>query len=211
MTRPPDESGPEQAKTQSTSPQINKVKEEPPSAPTPEAQPASNTVEAPQDEATELVTHSREANERKPSQGMTNQLSNIESETVDATRARSMDARTHGSLQDHSAADVDQTTPTTEVAKPESATKDSRWRLHKPDPAQYFPPHLRREFLLSDGSRTILSSRNQTASYNDAIFYSVRDGKVTQTHVVKELLGLEKSPALQDPALRDSKKAAAQD
>ncbi|KAH7563853.1 hypothetical protein BM1_00900 [Bipolaris maydis] len=85
-----------------------------------------------------------------------------------------------------------------------NATEDGGWGLHEPDPADYFPPHLRREFLLADGSRTIVSSRNLTASYDDAIFYSVRNGTVFQTHVVKELLHFEKRLELQDPALRDS-------
>jgi hypothetical protein len=87
-----------------------------------------------------------------------------------------------------------------------NATEDDGWALHEPDPADYFPPHLRREFLLSDGSRTIVSSRNLTASYDDAIFYSVRNGTVFQTHVVKELLHFEKRLELQDPALKDSSK-----
>lgn len=86
-------------------------------------------------------------------------------------------------------------------------TEDGGLVLHEPDPADYFRPHLRREFLLEDGSRTVLSSRDQTASYDDAIFYSVRNGTVYQTKAVKELLGSEKSPELQHPALRDSKRA----
>jgi hypothetical protein len=85
-----------------------------------------------------------------------------------------------------------------------NATEDGGWGLHEPDPADYFPPHLRREFLLADGSRTIVSSRNLTASYDDAIFYSVRNGTVFQTYAVKELLHLEKRLELQDPALKDS-------
>lgn len=79
--------------------------------------------------------------------------------------------------------------------------------LHEPNPADYFHPHFRREFLLEDGSRTILSSCDQTASYDDAIFYSVLNGTVFQTKVVKELLGSEKRSELQHLALRGSKRA----
>jgi hypothetical protein len=88
-----------------------------------------------------------------------------------------------------------------------NATEDGEWGLHEADPADYFPPHLRREFLLADGSRTILPTRNLTASYDDAIFYSMSNGTVFQTYAVKELLGLEKSPELQDPALKNSRRA----
>lgn len=80
--------------------------------------------------------------------------------------------------------------------------EDSPLGLHEPDPADFFHPHLRREFLLEDGSRTVLSSRDQTTSYNDTIFYSLRDGEVVETRAVKELLGEEKSPELQHPSLR---------
>ena len=79
--------------------------------------------------------------------------------------------------------------------------------LHEPDPADYFHPHLRREFLLEDGGRTVLLLRDQTASYDDAIFYSVLNGTVFQTKVVKELLGSEKRSELQHLALRGSKRA----
>lgn len=100
-----------------------------------------------------------------------------------------------------------QFTPSLTQIADSNVTEDGGWGLHEPDPADYFPPHLRREFLLADGSRTVLSSRNLTASYDDAVFYSMRNGTVIQTHAVKELLGLEKSPELQDPALRDSRRA----
>ncbi|PKY06704.1 hypothetical protein P168DRAFT_280092 [Aspergillus campestris IBT 28561] len=82
------------------------------------------------------------------------------------------------------------------------STEDSELALHEPDPADFFEPHLRREFLLEDGSRTVLSSRDQTASYDDTVFYSVRNGTVVETRAVKELLGEEKSPELQHPSLR---------
>lgn len=85
-----------------------------------------------------------------------------------------------------------------------NATEDGGWGLHEPDPADYFPPHLRREFFLADGSRTIVSSRNLTASYDDVLVYSVRNGIVFQTYIVKELFDSEKRLELQDPALKDS-------
>ena len=88
-----------------------------------------------------------------------------------------------------------------------NVTEDGGLALHEPDPADYFHPHLRREFLLEDGGRTVLLLRDQTASYDDAIFYSVRNGTVFQTKAVKELLGSEKSPELQHLALRDYKRA----
>jgi len=87
-----------------------------------------------------------------------------------------------------------------------NATEDDGWGLHKADPADYFPPHLRREFLLADGSRTVLATRDLTASYDDAIFYSMSNGTVYQTHAIRELLGLEKSPQLQDPALKNTRR-----
>lgn len=86
-------------------------------------------------------------------------------------------------------------------------TNEGGWGLHEPDPAQYFAPHLRREFLLEDGSRTVLSTRDQTTSYHNATFHTVRNGTVIKHRAVKELLGSEKSPELQDPALRAAKRA----
>ncbi|KAJ5539588.1 hypothetical protein N7513_007920 [Penicillium frequentans] len=88
-----------------------------------------------------------------------------------------------------------------------NATNEGRWGLHQPDPAHYFPPHLRREFLLEDGSRTVLSTGDQTTSYQNATFHTVRNGTVIKHRAVKELLGSEKSPELQHPALRASKRA----
>jgi hypothetical protein len=85
------------------------------------------------------------------------------------------------------------------------ADEDHAWGLHEADPADYFPPHLRREFLLADGTRTVLSTRNLTASYDDAIFYTLSNGTVSKTYAVKELRGLEKSPELQDPALKNKR------
>lgn len=94
----------------------------------------------------------------------------------------------------------------TQVADSNS-TEDGERGLHEPDPAHFFPPHLRREFLLADGSRTVLSTRDLNASYDDAVFVTVSNGTVTRTRAVKELLGLEKSLELQHPDLRNSSRA----
>ena len=91
-----------------------------------------------------------------------------------------------------------------------NGTENGGWGLHEPDPADYFHPHIRREFLLEDGSCTILSSCDQTTSYEGAVFHSVRNGTVVKTKAVKELLGSEKRPELQHPDLRNSKRAALQ-
>lgn len=93
------------------------------------------------------------------------------------------------------------------VAADSNGNETSGWRLHEPDPADYFPPHLRRELLLADSSRTLLSTRNLTASYENATFFSMRNGTLFQTHAVKELFGLEKTFELQDPALRVLKRS----
>jgi hypothetical protein len=74
--------------------------------------------------------------------------------------------------------------------------------LHQPDPVHFFPPHLRREFLLANGERTVLPTRDLNASYDDTVFYYERNGTILQTRAVKELFGLEKTFELQDPALR---------
>jgi hypothetical protein len=67
--------------------------------------------------------------------------------------------------------------------------------LHVPNPADFHPPHLRREFLLDNGKRVILASRDATRSWDDEIFVS---GNST-ARVVRELFGTEKSEFLQPP------------
>jgi hypothetical protein len=67
--------------------------------------------------------------------------------------------------------------------------------LHVPDPADFHPPHKRREFLLDNGKRVILASRDATKSWDDEIFVT---GNST-ARVVRELFGTEKSEFLQPP------------
>lgn len=90
-----------------------------------------------------------------------------------------------------------------------NVTEDSAgdWVLHEPDPAHFFPPHLRREFLLDDGTTTLLGARDLDANYDEAIFLTMRNDTMVRRRAVKELLGLEKTWELQDPALRKAKRA----
>jgi hypothetical protein len=61
--------------------------------------------------------------------------------------------------------------------------------LHVPDPADFHPPHERREFLLDNGERVIVASRDAEKSWNNEIF---TDGR-SSARVVRELIGMEKS------------------
>ncbi|KEQ90625.1 hypothetical protein AUEXF2481DRAFT_83841 [Aureobasidium subglaciale EXF-2481] len=83
-----------------------------------------------------------------------------------------------------------------------NSTQDDKWVLHKSDAADFFPPHLRREFLLEDGSRTVLPTRDLTISYDGVIFHTFRNNTVYELRAVRELHGQEKSPGLQDPSLQ---------
>jgi hypothetical protein len=77
---------------------------------------------------------------------------------------------------------------------------DGEFVLHEPDPADFFPPYLRREYLLEDGSRTLLPTRDLTTSYDGVIFYTFRNDTVYELRAVRELFGSEKSPGLQFPS-----------
>jgi hypothetical protein len=77
---------------------------------------------------------------------------------------------------------------------------DGEFVLHEPDPADFFPPYLRRGYLLEDGSRTLLLTRDLTTSYDGVIFYTFRNDTVYELRAVRELFGLEKSPGLQFPS-----------
>jgi len=81
-----------------------------------------------------------------------------------------------------------------------NVTSENDLVLHVPDPADYFPPYLRREFLLEDGSRTVIPTRNSNVSYVGEIFYTFRNGTVYELRAIKELFGSERSPALQVPS-----------
>ena len=83
---------------------------------------------------------------------------------------------------------------------PDSANES--WVLHEPDPALFFPAHLRRELLLENGERTIVASRDPTQTFENDTFYYIRNDSVFATYAVKELHGLEERFELQDPALR---------
>lgn len=41
---------------------------------------------------------------------------------------------------------------------------------HVPDPADFFPLHLRREFLLDNGERVLLASRDLDRDWDDELF-----------------------------------------
>ncbi|OQN97869.1 hypothetical protein B0A48_16180 [Cryoendolithus antarcticus] len=60
---------------------------------------------------------------------------------------------------------------------------------HVPDPADFFPLHLRREFLLTNGMRVIVASRDLDKDWQNEIFVM---GNET-TRVVREYVGMEKS------------------
>jgi hypothetical protein len=64
---------------------------------------------------------------------------------------------------------------------------------HEPDAAEFFPLHQRREFLLDNGQRVIVASRDMEKSWNDEIFFT---GETT-ARVVRELTGVDKSPPFQ--------------
>jgi hypothetical protein len=65
--------------------------------------------------------------------------------------------------------------------------------LHVPDPADFHPLHERREFLLDNGERVIVASRNAAKSWDNELF---TDGR-SSARVVRELIGLEKSEFFQ--------------
>jgi hypothetical protein len=61
--------------------------------------------------------------------------------------------------------------------------------LHVPHPVDFHPLHERREFLLDNGERAIVASRDATKSWDGEMF---TDG-VSTSRVVRELFGMEKS------------------
>jgi len=65
--------------------------------------------------------------------------------------------------------------------------------LHVPHPADFHPLHERREFLLDNGQRVIVASRDAEESWDDEIFTF---GDST-ARVVRELIGMEKSEFFQ--------------
>jgi hypothetical protein len=67
--------------------------------------------------------------------------------------------------------------------------------LHVPHPADFHPMHERREFLLDNGQRVIVASRDAAKSWDDEIFV-IGD---SSARVVRELFGAEKSEYFQPP------------
>lgn len=80
--------------------------------------------------------------------------------------------------------------------------QEPKWELHQPDPAHYFPPQRRREFLLENGERATILSTDLDSSFDDEIFVFENNGTYEKAGVVRELHGMEKSPAFR-PTLRD--------
>ena len=64
--------------------------------------------------------------------------------------------------------------------------------LHEPDPAIFHPLEERREFLLDNGKRVMLLSRETNTSHDNTLIHYGDDVFM----IVRELFGLEKSPAL---------------
>jgi hypothetical protein len=69
----------------------------------------------------------------------------------------------------------------------------AEFRLHVPDPKDYFPPELRREFLLDNGQRILLGSRDLEKNWDNEIVFM--GGNKKAARVVRELFGDEKSLA----------------
>jgi hypothetical protein len=65
--------------------------------------------------------------------------------------------------------------------------------LRVPNPADFHPLHERREFLLDNGERVIVASRNAAKSWDNELF---TDGR-SLARVVRELIGMEKSEFFQ--------------
>jgi hypothetical protein len=76
-------------------------------------------------------------------------------------------------------------------ATPQSGS--AAWSLHVPDPKDFFPPELRREFLLNNGQRILLGLRDLEKNWDNEIVFM--GGSRTTARVVRELFGDEKSPA----------------
>jgi hypothetical protein len=93
------------------------------------------------------------------------------------------------------------------LAADSNTTEEHGWALHEPDQSLYFAPHLRREFLLDNGERTVIGSRDLEADYSDAIFFTRRNGTLQKIRAVRELFGIEKTEALQHPSLRKAKRS----
>lgn len=75
------------------------------------------------------------------------------------------------------------------------------YKHHEPDPKNFFPLHLRREFVLENGSTTLLGTTNLTSVHDGDIVVYFEDDEMKETCIVRELHGKEKSPAFQPPTI----------
>ena len=74
------------------------------------------------------------------------------------------------------------------------------YKHHQPDPKTFFPPHLRREFVLENGQTTLLGTTNLTSVHDgDIVVYFDDDDEMKETRIMRELHGKEKSPEFQPP------------
>ncbi|KAF2159721.1 hypothetical protein M409DRAFT_70891 [Zasmidium cellare ATCC 36951] len=81
---------------------------------------------------------------------------------------------------------------------------------HVPDPADYFPLENRREFLLDNGETGLLMSRDLETSYEGVkVVTGHVNGTASTARVIRELHGIDKSPALRPRHLK-SRVAGAQ-
>jgi hypothetical protein len=73
------------------------------------------------------------------------------------------------------------------------------YKHHEPDPKNFFPVHLRREFVLENGQTTLLGTTNLTSVHDGDIVVYFENDEMKETRIVCELHGKEKSPAFQPP------------
>jgi hypothetical protein len=75
----------------------------------------------------------------------------------------------------------------------EEGAAEKSFERHIPSPEDFYPLYLRREFLLDNGQRVIVASRDMEKNWDNEIFF-VGD---TTARVVRELTGFDKSPPFQ--------------
>jgi hypothetical protein len=82
---------------------------------------------------------------------------------------------------------------------------EDRWhyKQHQPDPEKFFPPHLRREFVLENGETTLLGTTNLTSVHDGDIVVYFEDDEMKETRIIRELHGKEKSPAFVPPVVEE--------
>ena len=77
-----------------------------------------------------------------------------------------------------------------DTAKNTKDGKPTGYQLHVSDPANFFPPELRREMLLDNGQRILLATRDLEKNFVGEVVWC----KAGPSKIVRELLGDEKSP-----------------